>query len=111
LADFTYAITVKVIKIQDTGKGTKSVAEDFGAVLRKIQEWHQGSISVQWFGSKALELTYKAPSGQVANELLYRHDKARLQSGVLSRRPQADCRRDRQAAGFHLSSRVSGYNK
>jgi hypothetical protein len=30
LADFTYAITVKAIKIQDTGKGTKSVAEDLG---------------------------------------------------------------------------------
>src|SRR5271165_6106597 len=31
-------------------------------------------VSVQWFGSEALELTYKGPSGRVANELLYRHD-------------------------------------
>jgi hypothetical protein len=31
-------------------------------------------VSVQWFGSQALELTYKGLSGRVANELLYRHD-------------------------------------
>ncbi len=36
-------------------------------------------VSVQWFGSEALELTYKTPSGKVANELLYRHDEARLE--------------------------------
>ena len=36
-------------------------------------------VSVQWFGSDALELTYKAPSGRVANELLYRHDEPRLE--------------------------------
>src|SRR6201997_2870333 len=36
-------------------------------------------VSVQWFGSEALELTYKTPSGRVANELLYRHDEPRLQ--------------------------------
>src|SRR2546425_12240270 len=36
-------------------------------------------ISVQWFGSAALELTYKNPTGRVANELLYRHDEARLE--------------------------------
>jgi superfamily II DNA or RNA helicase len=36
-------------------------------------------VSVQWFGSAALELTYKGPSGRVANELLYRHDEQRLQ--------------------------------
>ncbi|MGD9902621.1 MAG: helicase-related protein [Vicinamibacterales bacterium] len=35
-------------------------------------------VSVQWFGSEALELTYKTPAGTVANELLYRHDEARL---------------------------------
>ena len=35
-------------------------------------------VSVQWFGSEALELTYKDPAGKVANELLYRHDEARL---------------------------------
>lgn len=35
-------------------------------------------ISVQWFGSEALELTYKTPAGKVANELVYRHDEHRL---------------------------------
>ena len=35
-------------------------------------------VSVQWFGSDALELTYKIPTGKVANEILYRHDEARL---------------------------------
>jgi hypothetical protein len=36
-------------------------------------------VSVQWFGSEALELTYKNAAGKVANELLYRHDEPRLQ--------------------------------
>ena len=36
-------------------------------------------VSVQWFGSEALELTYKTPAEAVANELLYRHDEARLE--------------------------------
>src|SRR5216683_4908451 len=35
-------------------------------------------VNVQWFGSEALELTYKDPSGRVANQLLYRHDEPRL---------------------------------
>jgi hypothetical protein len=34
-------------------------------------------VSVQWFGSEALELTYKTPAGKVANKLLYRHDEPR----------------------------------
>ena len=34
-------------------------------------------VNVQWFGSEALELTYKTPNGKVANELLYRHDEPR----------------------------------
>lgn len=36
-------------------------------------------VSVQWFGSDAVELTYKTPTGKVANELLYRHDEPRLE--------------------------------
>jgi len=36
-------------------------------------------VSVQWFGSEALELTYKNAAGKVANELLYRHDEPRIQ--------------------------------
>ena len=36
-------------------------------------------VTVQWFGSEALEMTYKTPAGKVANELLYRHDEPRLE--------------------------------
>src|SRR5437764_14755704 len=36
-------------------------------------------VSMQWYGSAALELTYKNPTGRVANELLYRHDESRLE--------------------------------
>src|SRR5438445_5380912 len=36
-------------------------------------------VSVQWFGSEALELTYQDPAGRVANVLLYRHDEPRLE--------------------------------
>ncbi len=36
-------------------------------------------VSVQWYGSEALELTYKTAAGKVANELLYRHDEPRLE--------------------------------
>jgi SNF2 family DNA or RNA helicase len=35
-------------------------------------------VSVKWYGSEALELTYKTPTGKVANEILYRHDEPRL---------------------------------
>ncbi len=36
-------------------------------------------VSVQWYGSEALELTYKTATGKVANELLYRHDEPRIE--------------------------------
>ncbi|MDH4100896.1 MAG: helicase-related protein, partial [Nitrospirota bacterium] len=36
-------------------------------------------VAVQWFGSEALELTYKDTNGRVANEILYRHDEPRLE--------------------------------
>ena len=35
-------------------------------------------VSVQWYGDDAVELTYKTPSGEVANELLYREDESRI---------------------------------
>jgi superfamily II DNA or RNA helicase len=35
-------------------------------------------VQTQWFGSEALELTYKDSAGRVANQLLYRHDEPRL---------------------------------
>jgi hypothetical protein len=37
-------------------------------------------ISAQWFGSEALELTFKDPIGRVGNELLYRHDEQRFEA-------------------------------
>src|SRR3954452_11162336 len=36
-------------------------------------------VNVQWYGSEALELTYKTAAGRVANELLYRHDEPRIE--------------------------------
>jgi hypothetical protein len=48
------------------------------AVRGIVQDAMVVVVSVQWFGSEALELTYKTPSGKVANELLYRHDEPRL---------------------------------
>ncbi len=42
-------------------------------------------INVQWFGSEALELTYKDPAGKLANELLYRHDEHRLEVMAVGR--------------------------
>ena len=42
-------------------------------------------VSVQWFGSEALELTYKDPVGKVANELLYRDSESRIQVMVEGR--------------------------
>jgi hypothetical protein len=35
-------------------------------------------VNTQWFGSEAVELTYKDPTGKVGNELLYRHDEQRF---------------------------------
>ncbi|MBM4419346.1 MAG: DEAD/DEAH box helicase, partial [Chloroflexi bacterium] len=35
--------------------------------------------NVKWFGSNAIELTYKTPAGKLGNELLYRHDEARIE--------------------------------
>ena len=36
-------------------------------------------VTVQRYGSEAIELTYKDAGGKVANELLYRHDEPRLE--------------------------------
>ncbi|CRI65311.1 Superfamily II DNA/RNA helicase, SNF2 family [Thiocapsa sp. KS1] len=35
-------------------------------------------VSIKWYGSEALELTYKTPAGKVANQLLYRDDEANM---------------------------------
>jgi len=44
-ADFSYRIRPTLISITDTGLGSHSVFEDIEAVLRKIEYWHQGSIT------------------------------------------------------------------
>ena len=36
-------------------------------------------VNIQWYGSDAVELTYKDSSGRIANQLLYRHDEPRLE--------------------------------
>ncbi len=35
-------------------------------------------VNVEWYGSDAVELTYKDAAGRVASELLYRHDEPRI---------------------------------
>ena len=42
-------------------------------------------VGTEWFGSEALELTYKDPGGRVANLLLYRHDETRIEIVELGR--------------------------
>jgi hypothetical protein len=44
-ADFIYHMGPDWITIADTGKGKCSVAEDLESVLRKIEYWHQGSVT------------------------------------------------------------------
>lgn len=36
-------------------------------------------VSIDWYGTEALELTYKDPNGVVANQVLYRSDESRLE--------------------------------
>src|SRR5690606_7902676 len=36
-------------------------------------------VAVQWFGSQAVELTYKDAEGRTGNRLLYRSDEGRLE--------------------------------
>ena len=36
-------------------------------------------VNVEWYGSDAVELTYKDAAGRVASELLYRHDEPRIE--------------------------------
>jgi hypothetical protein len=42
-------------------------------------------VTMKWFGSDAIELTYKTATGQVANELLYQHDEPRIEMVVRGR--------------------------
>lgn len=65
-----------------TGGGGLSALEELrpnAAVRGILPDVLVTVVSVQWFGTAALELTYKIPSGKVANELLYRHDEPRIE--------------------------------
>ena len=59
-------------------------------------------VSVQWFGSEAVELTYKTQAGAVANELLYRHDETRLE--VVAQGLPWELRRRRRAVPARVRS-------
>jgi hypothetical protein len=61
---------VKTIKIQDTGKGTKSLADDLEAVLRKIEGWHQDSIA-------GFKISYRDTAG-LEHEVLWDGKRARV---------------------------------
>jgi len=68
-ADFTYSIEGNIVSIVDLDLGNRSVTNDIENVLRKIEEYHQGSIAgfkimyrdsqktwdgVRWDGKRAL---------------------------------------------------------
>jgi len=59
-----------MIKLEDLKSNT--------VIKGLIPETQVTVVNVQWFGSDALELTYKNGAGKVANEILYRHDETRL---------------------------------
>ena len=67
----------------DDGKRELNVKlEDFqanAAVRGILSDSLVTVVSVRWYGTEAIELTYKTPSGKVANELLYRNDEARIE--------------------------------
>jgi hypothetical protein len=44
-AGFTHRIGPTLILITDTGLGSHAVTENIKAVLRRIEHWHQGSIT------------------------------------------------------------------
>ena len=56
-------------------------------------------VNAKWFGSSAVELTYKAPDGKVANLLLYRHDEPR--------RDSSSCHRSARLPGQTTNGSVS----
>lgn len=51
-----------------------------GAAVRGIlPDALVSTVTIQWYGTDVVELTYKDPAGRLGNVLLYRHDEARLQ--------------------------------
>jgi hypothetical protein len=47
-------------------------------------------VDVKWIGTVAVELTYKAPSGSLGNELLYRDREPMLEIAVEAELPHRD---------------------
>jgi hypothetical protein len=43
-ADFKYSMSGKLISIKYLKLGTRSINEEIGQILRRIEHWHQGSI-------------------------------------------------------------------
>jgi hypothetical protein len=89
-ADFSYTMTLDLIKIVDLNLGNKSVTNDIENVLRKIEGWHQGSIAgfkimyrdsdgywdgINWNGQHATFFALRETSEAAAeNELRARKD-------------------------------------
>jgi superfamily II DNA or RNA helicase len=65
-----------------TERGTGLRLEDLqpnAAIRGIVPDVLVSVVSVSWFGDDAIELTYKTADGKPANELLFRHDEARLE--------------------------------
>jgi hypothetical protein len=43
--DFKYSMSGKVISITDLKLGTGSINDELGRILRRIEHWHQGSVT------------------------------------------------------------------
>jgi SNF2 family DNA or RNA helicase len=68
--------------MEETGTPSMAKLEDLtpnASVRGVLPDGVVTVVAVRWFGSEALELTYKTAQGAVANELLYRYDEPRLE--------------------------------
>lgn len=68
--------------------GTMSKLEDLSpntSIRGILPDCQVTVVNVQWFGSEALELTYKDPGGKVSNQLLYREDESHIEVITLGR--------------------------
>jgi hypothetical protein len=63
-------LNLDVVRIEDTGKGAKSVADDLEAVLHKIEGWNQDEIAGYGFSyNRAQGIKHVEWSGQKARVL------------------------------------------
>lgn len=81
-----------MISISALWNGAASDARQYGKVIVKLEALTPGTtvrgvvpdhqvrvVTVDWFGSNSLELTFKDATGRVDSTLLYRDDEARLE--------------------------------